>query len=450
MAIRVFVDDVDISQGSAWVSRDGWSITNYAFDAINFARFVVMDPALSFSPSRNAGVRIVDDSGNVLFGGTISRRRAAAFQTDDGYGRRWTLEAHGWTLRLQRKDVSGVYTGRTDAQIIAAEVSDTPSGSPPGIIYQVNATTRFKFSAGVVEASSVSHGVVPLEYSKAAGAIDDLAAAAGFVWWVDHDRRIHYRAQHNIPESVHAFRDHPTTAAEECYDLVSDEDTSGIINEVLVIADYGTSDTGPVEFSITAGDIQTGAVSLLYYWNPTYTDNVLNTKFERNTETDATKPPAWEKITVVLNEDTDGTADGVWHVERQLLEFKPGTFTPAAAALRVTGERLTLGLVSVRDEPAIDALGGEVFREVVNDPSLVSRARIEGLAQGLLNRNRNASFGVSLVADRFVAPAERVRVVSEALEIDEVLLVEQVDIEPDGATTERYRVQLVRLAPPIV
>ena len=425
MAIRVFVDGDDISQGGAWVRRDGWSITNYAFGNVNFARFVVVDPVKSFNPSGNASVRIVDDTGNVLFGGTISRRPRDTYPADDGLGRVWNIEAHGWTLRLLHgKDVSGVYTGRTDAQMIGAPVSDTASGSPPGIVHLVNNSTPFKFETGTVEPSPVSHGVYPLEYKNPAGVIDELAAAAGFVWWVDHDRRVHYRSQHNIPQSPRVFNDTPTGDDQECYDVKDDEDTSAIINEVLVIGGYGADERESITFPITAGDIQVGARSLLYYWSPTITDNVLETKFERNTEPDDTKPPAWEPLTVSTSEtDAADAFDVVWHIDQQVLEFKPDTFHATSNALRVTGQRLTLGTVSVRDEPSIEALGGEVFRRVVNDPSLVSRARIDGLAQSILNQNRNASYRVTLTADRFVAPAERVRVVSDALDLDEVLLV---------------------------
>ena len=451
MAIRVFVDGSDVSQGEAWVRREGWSITNYAFGNVNFARFVVVDPLKTFNPSGNASVQIVDTAGNVLFGGTISRRPRDTYPTEAGLGRLWNIEAHGWALRLLHgKDVSGVYTGRTDAQMVGARVSDTASGSPPGVIYLVNNSTPFKFEAGTIEPSSVSYGVYPLEYKNPAGVIDELAAAAGFVWWVDHDRRVHYRSQHNIPQSSRVFNDTPTNADEECYDVKDDEDTSAIINEVLIIGGYGADERESITFPISAADIQVGARSLLYYWNSTVTDNVLDIVFERNTEADATKPPVWEALTVATSEADAADADVVWHIDQQVLEFKPTTFHATSNALRVTGQRLTLGNQNIRDEPAIEALGGEVFREVVNDPSLVSRSRIDGLAQSILNRNRNASYRVTLTADRFVAPAERVRVVSDALDLDEVLLVEQVDIQPSGGVEERYSVQLVRLAPPIV
>ena len=451
MSIRVFVNDEDISQGGAWVRRDGWSITNYSFGNINFARFVVMDPLKSFTPPSNAEVRIVDGAGNVLFGGTISRKPRDTYLNDDGLGRRWNIEAHGWMLRLEHgKDISGVYTGRTDAQIIAAPTSDEATGSPPGLIHLVNTTTPFKFRAGVVEASAVAHGVFPLEYKNPAGVIDDLAGAAGFVWWIDHDRRVHYRAQHSIPQSPLVFSDTPTSTDEECYDVKDDEDISAIINEVLIIGGYGASQSSSIVFPVSAGDIQVGALSLLYYWNPTYTDGVLDTKFERNTEPDATKTPVWETLNVATSETADDDADVVWHIDRQVLEFKADTFHATNNALRVTGSRLTLITSNVRDADAIEALGGEVFREVVHDESLVSQPRIDGLAQSILNQSRNASYRVTLKADRFVAPAERVRIISSALDLDEVLLVEQVDIEPDGANEERYSVQLVRLAPAIV
>ena len=451
MAIRVFVNGDDVSQGAAWVSRDGWSVTNYAFGNINFARFVVVDPSKSFSPAENAEVRIVDNAGNVLFGGTISRRRRRTYPTDDGLGRRWHIEAHGWMLRLEHgKNVSGVYTGRTDAQIVAAPTTDEASGSPPGVIYLVNASTPFKFRAGTVNASPVVPGVYPLEYQNPAGVIDDLAGAAGYVWYVDHDRRVHYLAQSDIPQSPLVFSDTPTSEAEECYDVEDDEDNSAIINDVLIIGGYGSDTVESITFAISSADIQVRARSLLYYWSPSVVDGVLQTKFERNTEADDTKPAVWETLTVATSEKLDDSADVVWHIDRQVLEFKADTFHATSNALRVTGERLTLGNRNVRDEPAIDALGGEVFQEVVNDPSLVSQPRIDGLAQSILNRNRNASYSVTLTADRFVAPAERVRVISDALDLDEVLLVDQVDIEPDGVNAERYRVQLVRLAPPIV
>ena len=55
-----------------------------------------------------------------------------------------------------------------------------------------------------------------------------------------------------------------------------------------------------------------------------------------------------------------------------------------------------------------------------------------------------------------MAPAERVRVVSDALDLDEVLLVEQVDITRRPVPLRSVNparqcpIPLVRLAPPIV
>ena len=452
MAVRISIDGVDISQGDAWVARDSWTISNYAFSSINFARFTVIDPLKSFTPKKNAAVRIVDDAGNVLFGGTLLVFRGRSYENEDGLGRRWIIEARGWTLTLGRVPVSGVYTGRTDGEIVAAETTDPGTGSPPGIIHQVNQETPHKFSAGVVESSNIGHGVVPLEYEIAAGVIDGLAATAGYVWWVDHDRRIHYRAQHSIPESPSQFNDDPKTPAEECYELETFEDWSAVVNEVLVLGGYGAGELESIEFAITAADIQTRARSLLYYWAPTVVNNELQTIFERNTETDETKPPVWSALNVATSEEpgtAQDAADVVWHLDRQVLEFQANTFNAQSNALRVTGKRLTLGIVSIRDDPAIDALDGQVFRHVERDPSLVSRPRIDALAQGILNRNRNASFSVSLISDRFVAPAERVRVVAAGLDLDEVLLVDRVDISPHGNESERYEVQLVRLAPPV-
>lgn len=140
---------------------------------------ILHDIAIHFA--RGTQITIKDDVGAVLFYGFISPRE--------------NIEADMATLRTQIDAVDAHYL--VDKRTITAAYSSQPAGTTvSSIISSVLASEGI--TAGTIEAGD-TFPILDFKATKCSSALQDIAEAINFIWWVDSSRRLHFRLPGNQP-----------------------------------------------------------------------------------------------------------------------------------------------------------------------------------------------------------------------------------------------------------
>lgn len=222
-SIKVFIEGIDETDVTVLTSL---SVTDQISSKINTASFTIFAKDTSdFKPSAGQDVIAYDIYGNKIFGGLITNveeRRSGITAGTTSELLSYSCSCQDFTKLLQKKLVVETYENVTCAAVISDIVS-----------------RYFPIEGLTVNHVSTGPTLTQISFNYKAGdkCIDDIAAAAGFDWYVDYDRDIHFFDPTLVPSSQ-TFTDDTTNWT----DLIIKPDRSQLRNRVYVRGGIYSSD----------------------------------------------------------------------------------------------------------------------------------------------------------------------------------------------------------------
>lgn len=428
MRIRLKIDGTDLTSSLF----EDWSIEDNAYGVLDNAQFTLDDPNNSIGVVEGKEVIIEDWSDNTVryFGGVLTE----VTRTTYGFGRRLACKALDWTFVLERALASETYRGKSDQYIIGENTA-----SPKGI-FEISDADLSDFDASTY----VQEGIANTQFQQykrenIRDIMDALAEAAGFVWWVDHFKQVHYQP---LTYESHAFTlsDSPDDSTSfAAMALRHFRDISRLVNAVTVEGAYTR---------LLYDDLATG--------RDIYSADGVATKFVlepwaakededrilvyRNTNTNAS--PTWTQKTVgQAGRDSLSDYDTLWDPGARTLEWAsaPPNF---ANSFKIEGDLLFRLIQKEVDQASVDTFGRE-YGYSVRDESLTSEKEVELRAQAELRKRSGAAERITLRTTKDGIDAGKLlSVVNTTLGIDDDYLVTKVVTRMLGGTTAEYEVQL--------
>lgn len=202
---------------TSFIQKGSLSINDEINSKINTCAFNAFDPADTWKPSTSETVVIYDPNNNKIYGGIISsveEKRVGVNPSTQNELLIYTVQAQDYTKLLQKKLIVETFEGYTCLEIIQA-ILDKYYSQEGFTVTNVDA---------VVEVAKIS-----FNYKTGDKALDDLANAVGYKWYVDYDKDIHFFSQQSL-SSVATFTDDSTNWT----NLVIKPDTTQLRNRVYV------------------------------------------------------------------------------------------------------------------------------------------------------------------------------------------------------------------------
>lgn len=434
MRVRLLIDGVD---RTAALLKE-WEIEGNAFGALDNCSFTLNDPTNAITPSRGKVVIVENwnDATERFFGGVLTEVQGQAF----GVGRRWNCKAIDWTFLLERALASEKYYGKSDAYII-----NNTSGTPKGVTVFSGSSgpcdtdlSDFDFSANV-QTGIANTQFMAFKRESIRDILDALADQAGFIWYIDQFKKLHYKA---FGTEGHAFymSDAPDESTTFHYaGMRIMYDLSKVVNRITVEGGwrrelnqsriYGQADGVDGVRKIWGGldhwQAKEGQTRILVY---------------RNTGTEGA--PVWTAQTVELDSSAAPAADVYWTPGRWILRWTTAPPNNATNSFKVEADRLIPILHIESDWASILSLG-RVYGLSVRDMTIVSEevAELRALAE-LRKRRAEAEQVVFRTTKDGIKHGRSLRFVSAAFGIDKSYLVKRVNTRLLGGTVAEYQVTL--------
>lgn len=222
-SIKIYIEDVDRTDV---VNLRSLNVTDQINSKINTASFSIFaEDTSDFKPTAGMDVVAYDIYGNKIFGGIIGNvqeQRAGITPGTSSELLTYMCSCQDFTKLLQKKLVVETYENVTCAAVISDIVS-----------------RYFPIEGLTVNHVSTGPTLTQISFNYKAGdkCIDDIAAAAGFDWYVDYDRDIHFFDPTLVPSSQ-TFTDDTTNWT----DLIIKPDRSQLRNRVYVRGGIYSSD----------------------------------------------------------------------------------------------------------------------------------------------------------------------------------------------------------------
>lgn len=415
LRIRLLIDGVD---RTANLLERQWSIEANAFGVMDIADFTLRDPTLVLDAVEGKTVLIEkwSDATVRYFGGVLTE---VLRQSDGGIGRTLGCKALDWTFVLERALTTQKYVGKSDLYIISEAVA-----SPKGI-FASSDTTLTDFDA----ATYVQQGIANTQFAQyrrdsIREILDALAAQAGYVWWVDAFKKIHYQpyTTSHLGFGLSDSPDESTTF--RMFGARRRTDVSQVVNAVTV---EGGTKRKTAQSQVYPSD---GSIKILHglaWW--VEEDGQTRIRVDRNTGSDGA--PAWTAQAVGLRGNPNDeaalgvTIDVLWDPGARTLTWNTAPPNFATNSYRVRGDQLIPLIHKEPDESSIAAFGREYGLSIkdetlVDEEQVVFRALAElrkykakgeaitcrtlkdGITVGSLISFRNAALGLSTATDYFV------------------------------------------------
>ena len=217
--------------------------------------------------------------------------------------------------------------------------------------------------------------------------------------------RFHFRSPFSIdtPEdAAHTFDE----SVDRIEDVVFDEDSSNLINDVLLVG--GNSVSSGIETVYGAADPQFFQIPNVY--RPDQGEDTI--KVEYNSETDITKEPVWTNLRVTVDEGQTFAEAGtpiLWDENEHRLRLRSDiSFQLIPQSIRITGTILTGQAVEATDEDSISTYGRR--QTTINDQSVIGFDRIRLRVLGMLHNNSIESFKLQFNSEKKVNVGDVIRV----------------------------------------
>ena len=435
MQVRLLIDSVD---RTAALMQEAWEIEGNAFGALDSCSFVLNDPTNAITATRGKEIIIENwsDATQRYFGGVLTEVQGQAF----GVGRRWRCKAIDWTFLLERALASQKYYGKSDSYII-----NNTAGTPKGVsVYSGSSGPCDTDLSDFDWTTHVTQGIANTQFmafkrESIRDILDALADHAGFIWYVDQFKRLHYKEfgveghafyMSDAPDETDSFH---YAGMRVMYDL------SKVVNRVTVEGGqrrelsqsriYGQADgvdgVNTVFRGLDHWQAKEGQTRILVY---------------RNTGTEGT--PTWTVQTVELDRSDAPAANVYWTPGVWQLRWTTAPPNNATNSFKVEADRLIPILHIESDYASILDLG-RVYGLSVRDATITSEevAELRALAE-LRKRRAEAEQVVFRTTKDGIQHGRVLRLVNSAFGIDKSYLVKQVHTRLLGGTVAEYQVTL--------
>ena len=233
-SVKYYIDSVDRTD---YVCANSLSITDNLGAKVNTATFRTYDIARAFVPTNSSEIIIYDVYGNKIFGGIIVSTEEKRRANNPGTGTElleYSVSCQDYTRLLQKKLIVETFEDMTCLEIITA-IRDGYFSSE-------------EFTLNNVETGpTVTH--ISFNYKTGDQALENLAVAVGYQWYIDYDKDIHFYTTSGL-DSYATFTD----STDNWNNLIIKPDKSQLRNRVYVRGGIYYSD--PFTQSIEADGVQ--------------------------------------------------------------------------------------------------------------------------------------------------------------------------------------------------
>jgi hypothetical protein len=340
MSFQVTINGIDRTSQVAAKSLFKTDNLNAQVDTLTFD--IEKESSSTFFPTLGHEITVVRD-GVTIFGGVIVRITESQAEQ---LILRYQVECNDFSQYLKRQLVTERYENMTVAAIIDALVAD----------YTSEGFTTANVSGSVTVESISFNRISVLD------ALQKLAEALSYVWYVDYDKDIHFFPK-NTEEAPFGLTD---TSNNYIYDsLEIREDLTQVRNSVLVQGGETVSTSDRTEYETGDG---------------TRTQFPLRNKFSETPNVTVGGVP---QTVGTEYKDVDASFDCMWNFNEKYLRFTAGNTPPAGTNnIVVTGPYLYPIVVSV-PAPASQAVFG-VYEFAITDRSIRSQGEAIARAQAEL------------------------------------------------------------------
>lgn len=174
------VVNIDSTDRTEYVKARSISITDELNAKINTCSFKTFDPDNAWKPDASESIEVYDPDSNKIFGGIIAsveERRVGIVPGTENELLEYTVKAQDYTKLLQKKLVVETYENKTCKEIIQEMIGK----------YFPNEGFTFTNTQDGPTITQIS-----FNYKKGDDAISSLADAAGYEWYIDYDKDIHF------------------------------------------------------------------------------------------------------------------------------------------------------------------------------------------------------------------------------------------------------------------
>lgn len=404
MALVVTINGTDRTDK---VAKDSLKIENILTRKRDSCKFKIVSHAGdTYAPSLGQEV-IITLNGTRVFGGIIVDREQKAL-TYNLF--EWQIVCDDYTRLLDRRLIPDTYENTTvDAILADIQTNYMPTGFT---ITNVDCPVTVKY--------------VRFNYVPVSKAIEQLAELAGYDWYVDYSKDIHFFAPTTNPAAIDI---EDNNGSHEYESLVIRTDNSQIRNAIVVRGgEYlGLSFTGEIEANGT--------------------DYVFPLPY-RFTEFRATLTGDPLTIGTDYIDDPD-TKDALYNFNEKVIKFKTGDTPTVGSVLRYSGLPHLPVIVKVKSQDSIATLsaseGGDGISEyLIVDKSINSKqgARQRALAEIQIYAS-TLSEGEFRTETTGLKAGQRIRINSASRGVDQYFVINKVTLAQWGTDSFIYEVSLI-------
>jgi hypothetical protein len=437
MRLRLLIGGTDYSTSWLQPPDDDWEVERAAYGGIDTFGFTIDDQGSTISLTALANVILEDfaDSTTRHFGGKLTEIR----QRTLGLGRRFDCKALGWVFDLERATVSDIYRGASDQEIILS--TSATVAKPLGVFFNTDKDlTAYTLSTNNIKIGNANTNKIVFNGQTIRSIMELLAGWQGFVWKVDPDQTVHYRAPGD-QESTFTLSDAPdNVTAFPYYQFNRIVDASKVVNHVTVFGGTFREENDTQTYS---GDGVTTRLLLGLRWR--HNDNNADERIEvaRNTGTSAS--PAWENLTVAVPGQSDSTTFAViWDEFTNTIDFTTAPPNISGPAIRIIGDVWRPLIGEEVDQASIDAVGR--FQLTIKDTSLTDDEAVERRADVELRKHASEAEQITVVTNQDGAqPGQLMSISNSVHSIAGNYLIDRMVIRPLSDTFREYELSLRRV-----
>lgn len=422
MQIKLKVAGNDVTE---YLDERSLKIDNVITARINTCSFTLVDTAGTLSISGKDQIIISNMAETVrYFAGYI-----ASVEPDvEGVVGRFLCKAQDYSVLLSTTIVNKVYENKTDLQVIQDLFST----------YLSEVTTADYVQTGLTNERIVFNRTTLEE------AVNTLAGKAGFDWYVDYNKKLHYF--HPISNlAPFNLSDTPNNSTTFSYGTMKyKRDATRIVNMVTVVG--GTYFSDDMDY---IGEANGEATKFLlpYKLHPPVSESLI--LVYKNIGSDET--PNWSALGVGIDnvDELGGSIDVLYNFDEKLLIFSSAP-TELKKSIKVTGRYDVPVLVRVRSTPSYD-LYGKWYEDKVVNQDIDDKDWATMLGKGILADCAFVKESGSLFCERDgLVAGQRIHIYNAVRDIDDYYLIHKVSTSILGGTTCRYKVQFGEYNPDLI
>lgn len=154
----------------------------------------LFSPASSFLPAVGQDIKIYDDSDALIFGGCIKQIGLTSYESgnSDATPLLSSIYSDGYNQLAERRAAIAAYTNSYAGAIVESLRTVTMNSS----------TYNENIAAGTIENGAYLTAFTK-QMSSVKALIDELAAASGFVWYIDDAKALNFMAESSTPNAAH-------------------------------------------------------------------------------------------------------------------------------------------------------------------------------------------------------------------------------------------------------